>query len=210
MDDLVSFRAVFERFPAGIKGAFVLRGADGLPHQVRIDDATFAECGGRGSQPVPIVPAVIEVAPTLDTFVPFEVPTLELGPGWYQLTCDVQVDGVPRSVRPGSRFLSAWPRAAVRRGTVQLNEKAGDVAFVSLDCMADSVRIAYGAAAAPVVKLSVDGAPHPILEVEHDEDWRRAASSRTPSCDSTRFSRSRCGGDLLWRSSCRSRVGGPA
>jgi hypothetical protein len=170
MDDLVAFRAVFERFPAGIKGAFVLRGADGMPHQVRIDGVTLAECGGRSVQPVPISAAVIEVAPTLDTFVPFEVPTMDLGPGWYQLTCDVQIDGVPDVIRPGSRFVMAWPRSTVRRGSVQLDEKAGEVLLVAMDCMGDSVRIAYGAGSPPTVKLSVDGGPHPVLDVEHDAD----------------------------------------
>jgi hypothetical protein len=170
VEDPVAFRAVFERFPASIKGAFVLRGADGMPHQVRIDGATLAECAGQVAQPVPISAAVIEVAPTLDTFVPFEVPTMELGPGWYQLTCDVQIDGVPEVIRPGSRFVVAWPRSAVRRGSVQLDEKAGEVLLVSMDCMGDRVRIAYGAGSSPAVKLSVDGGPHPVLDVEHDED----------------------------------------
>ncbi len=170
MADPVAFRAVFERFPASIKGAFVLRGADGMPHQVRIDSATLAECAGRAVEPVPITAAVIEVAPTLDTFVPFEVPTMELGPGWYQLTCDVQIDGVPEVIRPGSRFVVAWPRSTVRRGSVRLDEKAGEVLLISLDCMGDSVRIAYGAGSPPAVKLSVDGGPHPVLDVEHDGD----------------------------------------
>jgi len=170
VEDLVVFRAVFERFPANIKGAFVLRGADGLPHQVRIERAVLAECAGRGAQPVPIDPAIIEVAPTLDTFVPFEVPTMELGSGWYQLTCDVQVDGVPAVTRPGSRLAIAWPRSTVRRGSVRLEEKAGEVLVVSLDCLGDSVRISYEAGTAPNVKLTVDGEPHPVLDVEHDED----------------------------------------
>ena len=168
MEDLVAFRAVYERFPASIKGAFVLRGADGLPHQVRIDRAVLAECSGRGAQPIPIDSAIIEVAPTLDTFVPFEIPIMELGSGWYQLSCDVQVDGIPSVTRPGSRFVITWPRSTVRRGSVRLDEKAGEVLIVSLDCLGDCVRITYTAGTPPHVKLTVDGGPHPVLDVEHD------------------------------------------
>ncbi|HEY7477898.1 MAG TPA: hypothetical protein VIB62_06645 [Actinomycetota bacterium] len=170
MDDLVAFRAVFERFPVSIKGAFVLRGADGLPHQVRIERAVLGECAGRAAQAIAIDPAIIEVAPTLDTFVPFEVPTLELGPGWYQLRCDVQVDGVPDVIRPGDRMSIAWPRSAVRRGSVRLDEKAGEVLLVSLDCLGDTVRIPYVAGDPPSVRLTVDGTAHPVLQVEHDEE----------------------------------------
>ena len=40
--DAVSVRAAYERFPVSVKGAFLLRGADGLPHQVRIESARAA------------------------------------------------------------------------------------------------------------------------------------------------------------------------
>jgi hypothetical protein len=166
MDERVSFRAAYERFPTSLKGAFVLRGADGMPHQVRIGSAHASECGGRGGASIPIDPAIIEVAPTLDTFVPFELPITELGAGWYQLECDVVVDGDAFTVRPGRRFVIAWPRSAVRRGSVDV----GRSGVGSVECAGDSIRIAYEAERPPHVKLSVDGASHPVLEVEHDPD----------------------------------------
>jgi hypothetical protein len=167
--DRVSFRAAYERFPASVKGAFVLRGADGMPHQVRIEHARAAECSGRDEHEIGVEPSVLEVAPTLDLFVPFELPTVDLGAGWYQLECEVVIDGSPAVVRPGNRFAIPWARSAVRRGTVQIGEKAGEVALEQLDCAGDSIRLTYVAAHEPNLKLTVDGSPHQVLEVDHDE-----------------------------------------
>ncbi|MGE5225250.1 MAG: hypothetical protein ACM3OO_00060 [Planctomycetaceae bacterium] len=172
--DRVSIRAAYERFPAGVKGALVLRGADGLPHQVRLVAARLTECSGLGDpEPVGIERAIVEAAPTMDTFVPFEVSTLELAAGWYRLECDVVVDGDAMVVRPGEPFSVAWPRGTVRRGTVAVGRAAGDVRIDVLECAGDSVRISYEAETQPHLRLSVDGAPHPVLRVEHDDHGGR-------------------------------------
>jgi len=81
----VSIRASFERFPATVKGAFVLRGADRNPHQVRIDAARVREFSGRGAVPIGLDPVTLDVAPNLDLFVPFEFGITELSAGWYGL-----------------------------------------------------------------------------------------------------------------------------
>jgi len=167
--DAIAVRAAYERFPAGVKGAFLLRGADGKPHQVRIQAARAAEIGGSGQEPIVVELAILEAAPTMDTFVPFEVSTLDLLPGWYRLECELIVDAVPSVVHPGSRFLVSWPRSAVRRGSAAIGKKAGGVTIDSLECGGDSVRIAYQASAEPVVKLFMDGNAHAVLEVQHDE-----------------------------------------
>jgi hypothetical protein len=169
MDDRVSIRAVYERFPASVKGAFVLRGADGLPHQVRIVSARAAECAGRGEQPIGFEATIIEVAPTVDTFVPFEVSTMELPAGWYRLECEVVIDGDPAVVHPGVPFSMPWPRGAVRRGTVDLDRGVGDLTLSAMECGGDSLRVTYVAEHAPNVRLTVDGTAHPIIEIEHDE-----------------------------------------
>jgi hypothetical protein len=168
--DQVSFRAVYERFPAAIKGAFVLRGADGLPHQVRVETAWVKGCDGGFTERLHVEPATLEVAPTLDTFVPFEVPILDMDPGWYELEVDAAVDGIEGTVRPGERFAIGWPRGAVRRGTVDVGRAAGAVKVRSVECAGDAVRIAYDAPAAPSIRLSMDGTDHPVLAVEHDEE----------------------------------------
>lgn len=168
MSDRVSFRAVYERFPVAIKGAFVLRGADGEPHQVRLDTAWVNECAGRSSERLLIEPTILEVAPTLDTFVPFEIPILDLDPGWYGLEVEAAIDGVAIQVLPGERFSIGWPRGAVRRGSLDIGRGAGDVTVRSLECTGDSIRIIYEAPEVPVVRLSLDGVAHTVVDVEHE------------------------------------------
>jgi len=167
--DAVSVRAAYERFPVAVKGAFLLRGADGLPHQVRIESARAAECAGRGGRAIGLEAMVLEVAPTLDTFVPFEVSTMDLAAGWYRLECAVLVDGIASVLHPGRPFAIPWPRSAVRRGTVTIGMKAGGVAWETLECLGDSLRVSFASDTVPVIKLEMDGATHPVLEIEFDE-----------------------------------------
>ena len=94
-------------------------------------------------------PVVLEVSPTQETFVPFEISTIEMPAGWYQLECDVVIDGEPRSYRPGDRFLMPWPRAAVRRGSVSIGAKVASVALETLECLGDSIRLSFAADAEP-------------------------------------------------------------
>jgi hypothetical protein len=116
---------------------------------------------------------VLEVAPTQDTFVPFEVSTIDLPVGWYRLECEMVIDADPAVIRPGAPFVSAWPRTSVRRGTVTVGTKAGHVALEVLECLSDSVRIVFAADEAPGVTLEIDGSSHPVLDVEFDPDAGR-------------------------------------
>jgi hypothetical protein len=177
MDDRVSIRAHFERFPATVKGAFVLRAADRDPHQVRIAAARVREVSGRGSQPLDMAPITLDVAPNLDLFVPFEFPITELGAGWYGLECEVAIDGTLESVRPPKRFVVAWPRASVRRGAVKVGKTAQvrggpKVRFEQIECGGDSIRVSYVSAPSvpAVVRLAADGAALPILEAQFDQE----------------------------------------
>jgi len=180
MDDLVAIRARFERFPAAVKGAFLLRGADGLPHQVRLDGARAAELGGGTPQAVGVETAVLEISPTQETFVPFEIATMDMPAGWYQLECHVIVDGDPIRVRPGDRFVMPWPRAAVRRGTVTIGKKVSAVALETLECLGDTTRVTFAADAKPTVALSVDGRKHPVLELGFDDETGRGEAIGYP------------------------------
>jgi hypothetical protein len=173
VQETVSIRAAYERFPVAIKGAFLVRGADGLPHQVRIVSARAVGCASEGEREIGIEPMVLEVAPTQDTFVPFEVSTIELPVGWYRLECEMVIDADRALIRPGAPFVSAWPRASVRRGTVTVGTKSDSVALEVLECLIDSVRIAFAADEAPGVTLEIDGSPHPVLDVEFDPDAGR-------------------------------------
>jgi len=49
-----SLRARFERFPATVKGAFVVRGEDTYPHQVVFHEARVVRVPGPGSMPIPL------------------------------------------------------------------------------------------------------------------------------------------------------------
>ncbi len=173
MDDVVAIRARFERFPAAVKGAFLMRGADGMPHQVRLDAARAAELGGGAGYVVPIEAVVLEIAPTQDTFVPFEISTMEMAAGWYRLECDVIVDGEAAVVRPGDRFAMPWPRAAVRKGRVTIGKKIAAIALETLECLGDTTRLSFAADAEPAISLTVDGRPHPVLEIDFDEEAGR-------------------------------------
>jgi hypothetical protein len=173
MDPDISIRAHYERFPATVKGAFVLRGEGRDPHQVRIEEARVVESAGGGSHTIDLEPVTLEVAPHLDLFVPFEFPVTELGAGWYSLECDVVIDAVPGVVRPGPRFPVAWPRATMRRGTVPVSRAvetgAGTVKVEQIECGNDSIKIVFAAEIAPTMRLSADGADLTVIGSEFDE-----------------------------------------
>jgi len=173
MDERVSIRAHFERFPATIKGAFVLRGADRDPHQVRIHAARVREFSGGAGQPIDLDAVTLDVAPNLDLFVPFEFAITELKAGWYGLECDVAIDGTQASVRPPKRFAVPWPRGSVRRGNLSVNRSVQvdggpKVLVEQVECGGDSIRVSYSVTPVEpvVIRLSSDGTPVPILETE--------------------------------------------
>lgn len=170
MEEAVSIRAAYERFPVAIKGTFLLRGADGLPHQVRIGSARVRGFASEGMREIGVEPMVLEVAPTQETFVPFEISTVDLPSGWYRLECDLVVDGTSTLVLPGEPFASAWPRGSVRRGTVTIGHKTTGVAWETLECLGESVRIGFAGDTAPSVKLEVDGSPHPTIDMAYDDE----------------------------------------
>jgi hypothetical protein len=112
----------YERFPASIRGAFVMRGADGNPHAVRIEEARIGRLPAGPGRPFPVETRIVDVAPSRDLFVPFEAPIAEVEPGWYALESTMKVDGA-RSFEFASRpFTVPWPRSDVRRGTVALDQ----------------------------------------------------------------------------------------
>ena len=182
-EDLVRIRAHFERFPASLKGAFVMRGADGNPHQVRIDEARAVELAGHGSIGMGVTPATVEVAPNRDLFVPFEFPITELAPGWYAIECSLAIDGAPRVVRPEARFAIPWPRGTTRRDRVSVGRSiqvgGENVRVDAIECASDSTRLAYGGAEAAIAVVA-DGAKVPVLEASFDAETARGAVTTYP------------------------------
>ncbi len=173
MQDAVRIRAHFERFPASLKGSFVMRGADGDPHQVRIDDARAVELAGHGTVPMGVQPATLDVAPNRDLFVPFEFPVAELASGWYAIECEVAIDASPETIRPGARFAVPWPRGATRRDQVSVGKSVqvgGEKVRVDhLECRGDSVQLVYEGAEAQVT-LAADGVRLPVLDATFDAE----------------------------------------
>ena len=181
--DLVRIRARFERFPVSLKGAFVMRGADGNPHQVRIDAARAVELAGHGSVPMGVQPSTLDVAPNRDLLVPFEFPVVDLAPGWYAIECAVAIDGSPLVVRPDGRFVVPWPRGATRRDRLSLGRSVqvgGEkVRLETIECASDSARLAYDGAEASIA-LAADGARLPILETIFDDETGSGAVTMYP------------------------------
>ena len=119
----VTVDVVFERFPASIRGAVVIRGADPEPHQVRLVGASVVEshAPGRSVSPVSVDSVIVDMAPHGEVLVPFDVSFTTLDPGWYSVIAEVAVDGTARARGPeaGKRFVVPWPEGEVRRGEVK-------------------------------------------------------------------------------------------
>jgi hypothetical protein len=175
LTERLSVRARFERFPATLKGAFILRGEDSDPHQVVFREANIVGIGLPVSRPMPIAPATIDVVPHRDVFVPFELLVSDLEPGWYTMRCELEVDGTPGTFDGGRRFSIAWPRARVRRGTVKVDRAVavgdGKVLVEQIECGGDSVKV-HLRVDPPVpitARLFAGGARLEVLETEIDE-----------------------------------------
>ena len=183
----ISVRARFERFPATVKGAFILRGEDANPHQVAFRSARIVTIGGHEERPFVMPGNILDVAPRQDVFVPFELGVSELEPGWYGLECELEVDGSPGSFDGGRRFAVPWPRATVRRGQVKVDKKVklghGSVLVVDqVECGGDSIKVLFAVQPpGPVTaQLSADGARLEVLEIDIDEVTGRGKVTAYP------------------------------
>lgn len=125
----VSVGVVFERFPASVRGAVVVRGRDRDPHQVTLASADVVELRSpnRPTRPVALDPVTVELAPRGEVLLPFDIPFAGLDPGWYGVVAEVVVDGQRRVRGPlagvEKRFLVAWPGQMVRKGTMLVESK---------------------------------------------------------------------------------------
>jgi hypothetical protein len=150
-----------------------MRGADGNPHQIRLDDARAVELSGHGSISMGVQPATLEVAPNRDLFVPFEFPVAELASGWYGVECQVAIDGSPGTVRPDARFVVPWSRGATRRDQVVVGRSVpvgGEkVRLDQLVCHVDTSELRYEGTEATIT-LAADGSRVPTLETTFDAE----------------------------------------
>jgi hypothetical protein len=143
----------FERFPASIKGAYVLRGADGNPHSVQLEEALITRIPRGASLPLPMGEVMVDVAPARDLFVPFEAHLADLEPGWYSVGCRIVVDGTGRWAFFGRPFSVTWPRGEIRRGMVRLDRRMriGDhaVHLERVELLADAAVVVWRVEATP-------------------------------------------------------------
>jgi hypothetical protein len=112
----------YDRFPATVKGAFVLRGGDANPHLVRVVRATIQPVSEGEAKDIAMGHVDVDVAPGRDLFVPFEAGIAELDPGWYVIAAEMQVDGSILLESASRPFSVAWPRGEVRTGSVSVDE----------------------------------------------------------------------------------------
>jgi len=138
----------FDQFPATVKGAFVLRGADGNPHAAELATCSVQRIPQGPAKPIPVGDVHVNVAPGRDLFVPFEVGVADLDPGWYLIRSALRVDA-GRTWTFGSRgFVMPWPREAVRRGVVRAGRtvRVGglDVLLESVDMRPDCAVVTLG------------------------------------------------------------------
>ena len=179
----VSVDAVFERFPASVRGAVVVRGADRDPHQVRLTEARVVEASAP-AKPVLALglgEVTVDVAPKGRVMIPFEVPFAELDPGWYAVRAEVEIDGHERlrgPEDPERRFCVQWPSGVVRRGGIEAGVRikvpGSDGALIDrLVCGAESAAVhwrhAPGEPDGPEFPELKVGAPSRRLPVLTDE-----------------------------------------
>jgi hypothetical protein len=173
-DPGISLRTRFERFPATVKGAFVLRGEDADPHQVRVRGSRVIRLPAGEGRGVPMEPVTVDVPPHQDVFVPFELPIGELESGWYGFLIELDVDGSPRTAEGDRRFAIPWPRGTLRTGTVKVDRSVAlgeaGVRVDRLQSTADSTTLRFEVTPpGPVtVGLRADGRVLDVLSVQVD------------------------------------------
>jgi hypothetical protein len=181
----VSVGTVFERFPASVRGAVVARAQDREPHQIRLLAVRVVQ----GHDPTKEVhraaigKATIDVAPHKEVLIPFDVPFAELGPGWFCVTAEVEVDGTHRIEGPeggGKRFGVPWPPEEVRRVDLKPNLKLGGAVIERIRSTLDLTEIRWrppkGAGDA---ELRMSAGKHRLPVVRVTEDVKSGTRTTT-------------------------------
>ncbi len=122
----IDVRTRYDRFPTTVKGTFVLRGADGMPHRVLFESAAVERMPTGPRRPLGTGASIVDVAPGRDLFVPFEASILDLEPSWYAVRAHLVVDAESRSIPFTSQpFCVGWPRGEMRRASIRLGARVG-------------------------------------------------------------------------------------
>jgi hypothetical protein len=184
----VSVDTVFDRFPASVRGAVVVRAVDREPHQIRLvtADVVPAHDLARSVQEVTAERATIDVAPHREVLIPFDVPLGGLDPGWYCVVAEVEVDGGPRLRGPqdgGKRFVVPWPSADVRRADLRPNLEVGGALIERVELKTDRTAVRWRPPAeAPhaQLRLRLGSRRLPVVEVTEDRGVRSTVAHPVP------------------------------
>jgi hypothetical protein len=182
----VSLRARFERFPATVKGAFVVRGEDTDPHQVAFHEARVVRVPGAEARPIPLDAVTVDVPPHRDVFVPFEFPIADLDAGWYGLEAEVDVDGGHRTLDGGRRFCVPWSRSEVRAVSVRIERtiKVDDATITLERCQSGTEGLqlwfTVQPPGKPTLRIFADGRKLDLVEQEVEEASGRGRARAYP------------------------------
>jgi hypothetical protein len=171
----VSVGTVFERFPASVRGAVVVRALDREPHQIRLLAVRVVQAHDVAKEVhrAPVELTTIDVAPHREVLLPFDVPFSELGPGWFCVLADVEVDGGRELTGPeggGKRFGVPWPAEEVRRVDLKPNLKVGGAVVERIQSKADRTEIRWRPPIGADVDLKVAAGRRRLPVVESSDD----------------------------------------
>jgi hypothetical protein len=74
----------------------------------------------------------------------------------------------------------------VRRGRVTIDTKVSSVALETLECLGDTIRLAFAADTEPTLALAVDARRHTVLDLDFDEETGRGVLTGYPVLRSDR------------------------
>jgi hypothetical protein len=173
----VSVGTVFDSFPASVRGAVVVRAQDREPHQIRLVAVRVTQAHDpakevhRAAGPE----AAVDVAPHKEVLFPFDVPFVELGPGWFCVTAEVEVDGTSRITGPvggGKRFGVPWPPEEVRRVDLKPNLEVGPAVIDRIRSKPEGTEIRWRATLEYDIDLRVSAGSRRLPVVETTTDPR--------------------------------------
>jgi hypothetical protein len=177
----VSVGTVFDRFPASVRGAVVVRAQDREPHQIRLLAVRVAQAHdpAKDVHRAGVEEATVDVAPHKEILIPFDVPFADLGPGWFCVVADIEVDGSLRMTGPeggGKRFGVPWPAEEVRRLDLKPNLKVGKAVVERIQSRPDRTEIRWRPPAKePDAELRVSAGSRRLPAVEATDDQRSGA-----------------------------------
>ncbi len=159
---------VFERFPASVRGAVIVRGLDADPHQVSIEEIAAVEAAdpSRLRTALDLEAVGVDVTPRGEVVVPFDVPFAALEPAWYRIEVEGVVDGQRRIRGPAHRktFVVPWASEDVRRGHVGVGRTVGAAEIERIQSRPDRSIVRWRTEGAADLRLLVGRQRLPVIE----------------------------------------------